>query len=145
MRKIVGFIMLASSLLFACNYQTVPVQFPDGFRLRARVADTQEKTEKGLMFVKHLPEDEGMLFVFDQEAERFFWMKNTFIDLDIFFLSPEGTINQIFDHVPHTYTYTPTADIPVVSAQAQYVLETPAGTARRHQLKAGDKLLFPLL
>ena len=128
-----------------CGYQTVSVRFPDGFVLHARVADTQEKTEKGLMFVKHLPEDEGMLFVFDQEAERYFWMKNTWLDLDIFFLAKDGTILQIYDHVPHTYSYTPQANIPVVSAVAQYVLETPAGTAMRRQLHVGDKLTFPLL
>ncbi len=94
------------------------------------------------MFVKHLPENEGMLFVFEQETEQYFWMKNTLIDLDILFLNPSGEINAIFENVPHTYTYTPDYQIPVVHAPARYVLETAAGTAARHDLQPGQRLLF---
>ena len=133
-------------LLFTmgCGYSTVSLHLPDGFEIQARVADTAKKTAKGLMFVKHLPENQGMLFVFTQEETQHFWMKNTLIDLDIIFLNSDGKINQIFEQVPHTYTYTPDAHIPVVSAPAQYVLEVPAGTAARHQLKIGEKISFSL-
>ena len=142
--------LLGWGLLFAlftatgCGRQTVPVQFPDGFTVNAQIANTPQKREKGLMFVKQLPENSGMLFVFDQETEQFFWMKNTLIDLDIIFLSAEGKINQIFPRVEHTYTYTPQAEIPVVSAPAKYVLEVAAGTAERHHLQNGEVLHFIL-
>ena len=136
--------LLAVIILGACGYRQTTVTLPDGFAIRARVADTPEKAEKGLMFVKHLPADEGMLFVFDKEEPHYFWMKNTLIDLDIIFLSADGVITQLYEKVPHTYTYTPESEIPVVGGMAQYVLETAAGTAARHGLKSGDKIIFTL-
>lgn len=129
--------------LFSCacgGYAETDVTLPDGFVIRARVADTPQKTEKGLMFVKHLPEDEGMLFAFDKEQEHFFWMKNTLIDLDIIFLSAQGRITQAYEAVPHTYTYTPEREIPVVRGEGRYVLEAASGTVSRHNLRPGDSL-----
>ena len=96
------------------------------------------------MFVKHLPADEGMLFVFEREDEHYFWMKNTLIDLDIIFLDPQGRITVQYECVPHTYTYTPDSEIPFVAGQGQYVLEAAAGTITRHGLQAGDRLEFTL-
>jgi hypothetical protein len=143
MRKI--FPLLISVLfLFSCAYQKTDVILPDGFVIHTRIADTPEKTEKGLMFVKNLPADEGMLFVFDKEEPHYFWMKNTLIDLDIIFISSDGTITQLYKKVPHTYTYTPESEIPVVGGQAQYVLEAAAGTITRHHLNSADKITFNL-
>lgn len=143
MKKI--FLLLAALICFAgCDYRQTDVTLPDGFVIRVRLADTPQKTEKGLMFVKHLPEDEGMLFVFEQEGVHYFWMKNTLIDLDIIFLSADGKITQLYEKVPHTYTYTPDAEVPRVAGQAQYVLEAAAGTISRHGLKSGDKINFTL-
>ena len=144
MKKIALLVLLVGALAACGGYKQTTVTLPDGFAIRARLADTPEKTEKGLMFVKHLPETEGMLFVFDKEDVHYFWMKNTLIDLDILFLAPDGTITQIYERVPHTYTYTPEAEIPVVAGYGQYVLEAAAGTGARHGLKAGDKISFTL-
>ena len=143
MRKLL--ICFALALLFAaCGYARTDVVLPNGFTVHTRIADTPKKTEKGLMFVKNLPEDEGMLFVFDKPDTHIFWMKNTLIDLDIIFLSPDGTINELYERVPHTYTYTPDAKVPIVRGNGQYVLEAAAGTISRAQLKSGDKLSFTL-
>lgn len=136
--------LLALLVLCACAYRQTDVTLPDGFTLHVRIADTPEKTEKGLMFVKHLPQTEGMLFVFDQEQEHFFWMKNTLIDLDIIFLDAQRRITRIYSNVPHTYTYTPEYEVPVVNGQAQYVLETAAGVAEKHGLKEADTVEFVL-
>ena len=143
MKKIFLF-LIAVIWLGACAYRQAEVVLPDGFIIRARLADTPQKAEKGLMFVKDLPADEGMLFIFGQESLHDFWMKNTLIDLDIIFLSSDGAITQLYEKVPHTYTYTPDAQIPRVRGQAQYVLEAAAGTITRHQLKSGDKITFTL-
>ena len=137
-------ILLAGAACASDTYKNSEVSLPDGFIVYVRLADTPEKTEKGLMFVKALPQDEGMLFLFDQEEMRVFWMKNTLIDLDIIFLNAAGKVNKIYEYVPHTYTYTPENEIPRVGAPAQYVLEVAAGTAARHQLKEGDTLSFTL-
>ena len=143
MKKFFVFIT-ALLCLAACNYQWTDVTLPDGFLIRARLADTPQKTEKGLMFVKQLPADEGMLFVFAQQKEQYFWMKNTLIDLDIIFLSSDGRITQLYEEVPHTYTYTPESEIPVVRGSAKYVLEAAAGTITKHHLKSGDKISFSI-
>ena len=139
------FLLFTLFLLAACDgKQTLPVTLPDGFTVQAALATTPQQHARGLMFVKHLPENEGMLFVFEEEQPQSFWMKNTLIDLDIIFLSADGVITQLYEKVPHTYTYTPDAQVPRVSGQAQYVLEAAAGTITRHGLNSGDKITFTL-
>ncbi len=147
MRKIFAVLVSAAAcgVLCACGeYEYTDVSLPDGFVIRAAIADTPQKTQKGLMFVKELPPDAGMLFVFDKEDEQYFWMKNTLVDLDIIFLDAQQRIRTQYARVPHTYTYTPDAQIPVVSGRARYVLECAAGTIMRHSLKNGDRLEFAL-
>lgn len=141
MRKM--FFLFISFLLYACSdYKTVTVTLPDGFAVKARVADTPEKTEKGLMFVKHLPENEGMLFVFDETSEQLFWMKNTLIDLDIVFIGPSKRVTSVSAQVPHSYTYTPDDQVATAYGYGQYVLELSAKTAAKHGVVAGAQLSF---
>lgn len=143
--KKICLLLFSVLLLCACDgYQKTTVTLPDGFAISCAIADTPEKTEKGLMFVKHLPQDEGMLFVFDQTQEQYFWMKNTLIDLDIIFLDEKQNITALYERVPHTYTYTPDYEIPVVKGNGQYVLEAAAGTITRHGLAQGQQLQFTL-
>ena len=135
--------LCAVMLVFcACGPKTTDITLPDGFTVKAELAITPEETEKGLMYRTELPEGSGMLFVFEDNAPRYFWMKNTLIDLDILFLNPQGQINALYERVPHTYTYTPDHQIPVVGGKAQYVLEAAAGTISHHGLKQGDTLQF---
>lgn len=56
------------------------------------VFDTPTEREKGLMWVKELPKDHGALFVFEQEENVGFWMKNTLISLDILFFNSQGKL-----------------------------------------------------
>ena len=116
--------------LCACkHYTTVPVTLPDGFVVQALVADTPAKQEKGLMFVTDLPENKGMLFVFDKEDEQVFWMKNTLIDLDMVFIGSDKAVTSVAVEMPHSYTYTPDNEIAYAVGQGQYVLELSAKTA----------------
>ena len=139
----VFFLLLASLFVAACGeYQTVSITLPDGFVVNALVADTPQKQEKGLMFVKDLPENKGMLFVFNQEEEQAFWMKNTLIDLDIIFIGADKKVNSVEPEVPHSYTYTPDDEVAYSLGYGQYVLELASKTAAKHGVTAGAPLGF---
>lgn len=138
-------LFFAVFLLTACNaYQTADVTLPSGQVIKAKIADTPEKITKGLMFVKQMPENEGMLFVFDEEDEHLFWMKNTLIDLDIVFILSDGTVSVVHDRVPHTYTYTPDYQVPTAYGIGQYVLELNGGVSGKHGVEPGRKIKFKL-
>ena len=138
-------------ILGACGPSTtsrglpvIPITFPDGTLIRAEVATTPDAHAQGLMFRHHLPATAGMLFVFEKDTLQTFWMKNTLIPLDMVFLSPEQRIRQLIEDVPPADPASPDDQIPQMWGQAQYVLELPAGTIRRHRLTIGDVISFEL-
>lgn len=140
--KILG-LFLTLFLLAACaEYQTVNITLPNGQIIKARVADTPQKTEKGLMFVTQMPPEEGMLFVFDREEDHLFWMKNTLIDLDIIFIAPDKTVTGLHEQVPHSYTYTPDAEVATADGRGQYVLELNGGVSAKTGIEPGAILQF---
>lgn len=94
------------------------------------------------MFVKNLPENEGMIFVFDQDEEQVFWMKNTLIDLDMVFIDSHKTITSVAAEVPHSYTYTPDNEVAYAVGYGQYVLELAAQTAKKHNVLPEARLDF---
>lgn len=105
------------------------------------VADTTLKKMRGLMFRSSLPENEGMLFVFDKPGRYGFWMVNTTIPLDAIHLSSNGTVVDIIKMDPCGFecrVYSPKAD-------AQYVLEVNQGFSERHNIAIGSSraLAFP--
>ena len=108
----------------------------DGHVFRVWLADTPERQSQGLMFVRDLPEDEGMLFV-DRDSRIWgMWMKNTFIPLDMVFIDARGRVVAIFERtVPHSEASI-WSDGPV-----RAVLEVNGGTAARLGLKPGDRVL----
>lgn len=100
------------------------------------LAKTAAEKEKGLMFKNQLDEGKGMLFIFDKEEIYPFWMKNTFIPLDIIWISKEKKVVFI------NKNSQPCGDIdcPLINPQvaAQYVLEINAGVSDEIGLKPGD-------
>ena len=137
------FLLLTTLFFVGCGgYQTVSITLPDGFVLQARVADTPAKQEKGLMFVTKLPENEGMIFVFPQETEQLFWMKNTLIDLDMVFIDSAKRVTWVEAEVPHSYTYTPDDQVAYAAGWGQYVLEIGSKVAAKHGVVPGTKLEF---
>ena len=129
--------------LTACSsHRTVSITLPDGFVVKAAVADTPQKQERGLMFVTDLPENRGMIFIFDQEQPQFFWMKNTLIDLDMVFIKADKTVTGVAAEVPHSYVGMPDEKVAQVAGYGQYVLELASTTAQRHQVTEGSQLQF---
>ena len=109
-----------------------------GVSLRIEIATTTADQEKGLGGRTYVPPDYGMLFVF-QKADRYgFWMKDTRVPLDIFWLDTQGHVVWIAADVA-TSTY-PNVFFPPVPAQ--YVLETAAGFVRDHGVATGTPLLL---
>ncbi|MCI2256376.1 DUF192 domain-containing protein [Domibacillus sp. PGB-M46] len=104
-------------------------------KLTVQIANTQEKIEKGLMFVEKLPENEGMLFMYGGKIYGGFWMKNTLIPLSIAFLDSDGKILKIMDMEPckeeECRMYDP--ELPY-----RYALEVNLGWFERNQIKEGD-------
>lgn len=101
--------------------------------ITAEIADTPETRERGLMFRNELPEDEGMLFIFETEGIRSFWMQNTFIPLDIAFLDRTLTIVDIQQMMPQT------AVLHTSSSPAMYALEVPQGQLAERGITVGAR------
>lgn len=113
-----------------------------GKRFSVEVADTQQKQALGLMFRDSMPADEGMLFVFPNEAPRSFWMKNTRIALDILYFDEDLKLVSISaDTPPCRVSLCPS--YPSI-APAKYVLELNAGTASSLGVNLGDRLTVEL-
>ncbi len=100
-------------------------------KLIAVNACTQEMQQQGLMFQKSMPKDKGMLFAFDKYDYVDFWMKDTYIPLDILFIDPSMKIVDIQSMKP--------LDLKTVESRkrAKYALEVNAGYVEKHQIKVG--------
>ncbi len=105
---------------------------------RAWIAADDAARTRGLMYVRDLPPDRGMLFVFEQPQFAGFWMKNTYLSLDLIFIAQDGTVVNIAPDAE------PLSLQPIESAApVRYVLELVAGTAAKIGLKAGDRITSP--
>jgi hypothetical protein len=92
---------------------------------------------RGLMYRTRLDADAGMLFSWESESPRSFWMRNTCIPLDMLFIAADGTIVGILEQVP-TLNTLPRA----VPCPAKHVLEVNAGWTRQHGVVPGQKVEF---
>lgn len=104
-----------------------------GVTVTAEIADTPALRERGLMERDSLPENHGMLFVYPDERQRSFWMRNTPIALDIAFLDRNGTIINIETMRPNDDT-SHYSDGPMM-----YALEMEAGWFEENGIEAGDR------
>jgi uncharacterized membrane protein (UPF0127 family) len=102
------------------------------------IADTQSRQAQGLMFVKRLKPDDGMLFIFPSPQVETFWMKNTLIPLDLLFIAPDGRIIRI------AASAKPKSEATIDSMGiVRGVLEVAGGTSERLGIKAGDRVHHP--
>lgn len=101
---------------------------------KAEVARTPEQQAQGLMYRKAMARNAGMIFLFPEPRMASFWMANTYLPLDIIFISPDGRVVNVGEGVPLTTTTVESTD------WAGAVLELNRGEAARIGLKAGDKV-----
>ncbi|MFA6093371.1 MAG: DUF192 domain-containing protein [Elusimicrobiota bacterium] len=120
----------------------VKIILPDGALLIADLARTPETRTTGLMFRTELPKEYGMLFAFPQEQELQFWMKNTFVDLDMVWLSADKKVTSVAERVPRCEKDASDDLVARRAGVGRYVLELPAGAARRHKIQPGAALRF---
>jgi Uncharacterized conserved protein len=111
-----------------------------GAAFSSKIALTDSERMHGLMGVKEMSENEGMIFVFDIPHRASFWMKNTLIPLDIAYADPEGKILQISPMYPHS-------EVPVkaYSDNVLYCIEMNQGWFAKNNVKTGDRLDIDLL
>lgn len=138
-------VICLSIVLIACgktdsslNFATQNLTIRSGgnmLGLTVEVADTDAKRRQGLMNRVKLDQENGMLFVFDSPGKHSFWMKDTFISLDIFFISENKEIVYIAENT------TPFSEEPIAPDEnVSYVLEVNAGYAASHGIRPGDRV-----
>src|ERR1700719_1661650 len=101
----------------------------------AEIADTPQASENGLMFRDSLPEDHGMLFIFEEPRKATFWMKNTKIPLSIAYINSAGKILEIKSMNPLDETIVPSS-----SDEVAYALEVNHGWFARHGILTGTQV-----
>lgn len=100
-------------------------------KYKVKEAKTPEEREKGLQGVKELPEDEGMLFYFDEPTKVSMWMKDTLIPLDIIYINQDQEVSYVYEAEPEDEKL-------VTVDKTLYVLEVNRGSG----IKEGDELDF---
>jgi uncharacterized membrane protein (UPF0127 family) len=133
--------LLVGALLTGCSGKGPAAVFstPEGPKtVLLELAATEEERNRGLMFRSHLEDRRGMLFVFEEDGRPAFWMKNTYLSLDILFLSKEGNVVDLFEGVPPC----PMEPCPRYAprAPARYVLEVAGGFVAQHAVRKGDRV-----
>lgn len=104
-------------------------------RFFVELARTPDEQARGLMFRHHMDDEWGMLFVFPRERIQSFWMKNTYLSLDMIFIRKDGVIDSIVERAE------PLSLVPRESrGRAMYVLELAGGDAERFGITAGQKI-----
>jgi len=104
-------------------------------RILVEIAEDDYSRAYGLMFRDDLPENQGMLFVFEKEENQFFWMKNTPISLDMIFVNLNNEVVNIEKYTkPYSMQSYPSRK------PAKYVIEVVAGYSDQHNIKSGDKI-----
>lgn len=138
----IGLLAAAVVVVAVFLYRTEPpveqtVEF-GGVSLRVEYATTEIERERGLSGRDSIPNDYGMLFVFQKDGTYGFWMKDMLAPIDIFWLNSKGQVVSITSDVA-TSTYP---NVLYPTEPVRYVLEITAGFAREHNIATGTPLLL---
>ena len=144
--------VLTVLLLAACDGREERSGYPDTATVRietrratfiipVEVAATAEARQRGFMGRSFLPPDRGMLFIYETEGPRSFWMRNCLVAIDAAFLTTDGRILNVHEMVPEPggvgeRSYPSAAPV-------RLVLEMPGGWFRDHGVGVGDRVVLP--
>ena len=109
-----------------------------GATIRVQVVDTDASRQRGLSGIAGLADDEGMLFIFEEDGLYSFWMHEMRFSIDILWIDSEGTVVHLEkDLAPETYpqSFTPLSP-------ARYVLEVAAGFSEAHGIHVGSRVIL---
>jgi len=124
------------------NFPIGTIKIDEEF-LEVKIADTEPRRVRGLMFQDALPYDQGMLFVFDQSADRSMWMLNMQFHLDLIWFDESGNVVKITKDVPPCKTplEVMACDSESVSAEnVKYILEVTSGFVDKFNISTNSKL-----
>jgi len=126
----------------ALEKSALTIETATGAKLRFQVelARTPDEQAQGLMYRKSMAADAGMLFIYAQPREAGFWMKNTYLPLDLLFIESDGRVERI--HANAEPLSTAPIEGPV---RTKAVLEINGGTAARLGIRPGDRVVHPTI
>ena len=128
-------LLLVGSVLVACAGEDFYELSVGGVPIQVEVADTSESRARGLMFREELPENRGMLFVFDALGIRAFYMRNTSIPLSIAYIDERLVIREIHDMDPFS------EESIFSSVPVRFALEVNQGAFSQWGITPGDRLV----
>jgi len=142
---LMALLLVSGALLFNAPKQTeiIEVRFPSGEKLQAEVADTPEKLLFGLAFRPVLPEDEGMIFLFEESGPHKVWTKGFQFHVDLIWVDESKQIVHLKEsaepcHEDPCPWYGPPPQ------NARYVIEANSGFIRKSGAEVGTALVFAL-
>lgn len=133
--------------LFTSLFASADVKFKKksihlaGKTISVEIADNDELRQHGLMFRKSIPANDGMLFIFEDEQVRSFWMRNTLIDLSIGYFDKDKVLVDVQEMVPASPMDTRPPTYPSAKP-AMYALEMNKGWFQKNKIKPGAKFNF---
>ncbi|MCC6778831.1 MAG: DUF192 domain-containing protein [Hyphomicrobiales bacterium] len=132
--------LLTASIAATQQLQQLEIASKSGVHIfGVELATTPEEQARGLMYRRELPPMQGMLFDFKREQPTSFWMKNTYVSLDMIFIRADGTIARIAEStVPLSEAMVPSG------GPVRAVLEVVAGTAKKLGIAPGDRVAHPI-
>ena len=127
------FLIIFVLIMTGCNQTVINQVEINDIIIEVELAETSQEIRDGLMYRESLEKNKGMFFIFEEQDEKPFWMKNTLIPLDIIFINSDNTIIDIT-------TMQPCKADPCesYSSPALYVLEVNAGFAEDNNIEIGD-------
>ena len=143
-RFLTGLVVALGLLAAACSSSERVEVHIGGLVVEAEVARTSEERRQGLSGRSSLPDDGGMLFVFQEEGRPGFWMRAMRFPLDFIWISGDGLVVDLTEDVPPPEPGVLDEDLPRYQPDAPvlYVLEVDAGVIRQSGVQAGDVVIF---